>query len=76
MMGMVKEELLSSTISKIGALLAKGAFGRLKKRFDYREVGGAPFLGLKHIVIKAHGSSDALAIKNAIRQCVEFSQSQ
>lgn len=74
MLGMVKEELLSTTISKIGALLSKGAFKKLKKRFDYREVGGAPFLGLNHIVIKAHGSSDALAIKNAIRQCVEFSQ--
>ncbi|MDR0272260.1 MAG: phosphate acyltransferase PlsX [Clostridiales bacterium] len=74
MMGMVKEELLSTTISKIGAFLAKGAFKRLKKRFDYREVGGAPFLGLNHIVIKAHGSSDALAIKNAIRQCVIYSQ--
>ncbi|MCL2199963.1 MAG: phosphate acyltransferase PlsX [Defluviitaleaceae bacterium] len=74
MLGMIKEQLLSSTISKIGALLAKGAFGKLKKRFDYREVGGAPFLGLNHIVIKAHGSSDALAIKNAIRQCVEYGQ--
>jgi glycerol-3-phosphate acyltransferase PlsX len=72
MMGMIKEELLSTTVSKIGALLAKGAFGKLKKRFDYREVGGAPFLGLNQIVIKAHGSSDALAIKNAIRQCVDY----
>jgi glycerol-3-phosphate acyltransferase PlsX len=70
MMGMIKEELMATTVSKIGALLAKGAFKKLKKRFDYREVGGAPFLGLNHIVIKAHGSSDALAIKNAIRQCV------
>jgi glycerol-3-phosphate acyltransferase PlsX len=73
-MGMVKEELMSSTISKFGALLAKGAFKNLKKRFDYREVGGAPFLGLKNIVIKAHGSSDALAIKNAIRQAITYAQ--
>ncbi|MCL2223988.1 MAG: phosphate acyltransferase PlsX [Defluviitaleaceae bacterium] len=72
MMGMVKEELLATTISKLGALMAKGAFKRLRKRFDYREVGGAPFLGLNHLVIKAHGSSDALAIKNAIRQCVQY----
>jgi glycerol-3-phosphate acyltransferase PlsX len=71
-MGMVKEELLSTTVSKIGAFLSKGAFGKLKKRFDYREVGGAPFLGLNQIVIKAHGSSDALAIKNAIRQCINY----
>jgi len=59
-------------VSKIGALLAKGAFTKLKKKFDYREVGGAPFLGLSALVVKAHGSSDALAIKNAIRQCVIF----
>ena len=72
MMGLLKEELFSSTVSKIGALLSKGAFAKIKKRFDYREVGGAPFLGLNQIVIKAHGSSDALAIKNAIRQCVDY----
>jgi glycerol-3-phosphate acyltransferase PlsX len=76
MMSMIIEELMSSTISKFGALLAKGAFKNLKKRFDYREVGGAPFLGLKNIVIKAHGSSDALAIKNAIRQAVTYAQQE
>jgi len=72
MMGMIKEELMASTISKIGALLARGAFGNVKKRFDYREVGGAPFLGLKSLVVKAHGSSDAFAMKNAILKCIEF----
>ena len=74
LMGMIKEELMASPISTLGALLAKGAFGRLKKRFDYREVGGAPFLGLTSLVVKAHGSSDALAIKNAIKQCIIFQQ--
>jgi len=72
LLGMIKEQLRSSFISTMGALLAKGAFGKLKKRFDYREVGGAPFLGLESLVVKAHGSSDALAIKNAIRQCVNY----
>ncbi|MCL1788255.1 MAG: phosphate--acyl-ACP acyltransferase, partial [Defluviitaleaceae bacterium] len=76
LMGMIKEELMASPISTLGALLAKGAFGRLKKRFDYREVGGAPFLGLESLVVKAHGSSDALAIKNAIRQCINYQQGQ
>ncbi|MCL2499023.1 MAG: phosphate acyltransferase PlsX [Defluviitaleaceae bacterium] len=76
MMGMIKEELMSATLSKIGALMATGAFKKLKTRFDYREVGGAPFLGLKSIVIKAHGSSDALAFMNAIRQCVEFNETE
>ena len=75
-MGMIKEELTATRISKIGAFMAKGAFGRLKKRFDYREVGGAPFLGLNQIVVKAHGSSDALAVKNAIRQAVIISRSE
>jgi len=72
LMGMIREELTSSVISFLGAILAKGAFRRLKKRFDYREVGGAPFLGLESLVVKAHGSSDALAIKNAIRQCINY----
>jgi len=72
MMGMIKEELMSSTMSKLGALMAKGAFGNIKKRFDYREVGGAPFLGLKSLVVKAHGSSDAFAMKNAIIKCIIF----
>ena len=71
-MKMVKEELLSSFMSKMGALLAKGAFKNLKKRFDYREVGGAPFLGLNALVVKAHGSSDAKAISGAINQCNIF----
>jgi glycerol-3-phosphate acyltransferase PlsX len=72
MLGVIREEIYATAISKLGGLLAKGAFARVKKRFDYREIGGAPFLGLKQIVIKAHGSSDALAIKNAIRQCIEY----
>lgn len=72
LMGMIKEELMSSTISKIGAMMAKGAFVSLKKRFDYAEIGGAPFLGLKKIVIKAHGSSDHRAIRNAIYQAYIF----
>jgi len=74
MMGMIKEELYATTLSKLGALMAKGAFKNIKKRFDYREVGGAPFLGLKSLVVKAHGSSDAFAMKNAIIKCIEFEQ--
>jgi len=76
MMGMIKEELMSTTMSKIGALMAKGAFGNIKKRFDYREVGGAPFLGLKSLVVKAHGSSDAFAMKNAIIKCIDFEKGE
>lgn len=71
-LSMLKEELMATTVSKIGALLSKGAYERLKKRFDYREVGGAPFLGVNGLVVKAHGSSDAKAFKNAIKQCSYF----
>ncbi|MDR2903485.1 MAG: phosphate acyltransferase PlsX [Clostridiales bacterium] len=72
LLSMIKEELMSTTASKLGALLAKGSFKNLKKRFDPSEIGGAPFLGLKGLVVKAHGSSDARAVKNAIKQCAVF----
>ena len=71
-MSMLKEELMSSTVSKLGALLSKRAYGRLRKRFDYTEVGGAPFVGLNGLVVKAHGSSNDVAVKNAIKQCGKF----
>ena len=44
----------------------------LKQRFDANEHGGAPLLGISRPVIKAHGSSDANAVKNAIRQAINF----
>ena len=72
LLGMVKDELMADPVSKMGALLAKGAFKRIKKRLDYDEIGGAPFLGLNALVVKAHGSANAKAIKGAIRQCVKF----
>ena len=71
-MSMLKEELMSSTVSKLGALLSKRAYGKLRKRFDYTEVGGAPFVGLNGLVVKAHGSSNDVAVKNAIKQCRKF----
>ena len=64
----LKKEMTSNFKSKIGALLLKSSLQGFKKKFDYTEVGGAPFLGIDGIMIKAHGSSDAKAIKNAIRQ--------
>jgi len=69
---MLKEELMSSTMSKIGGLMAKSAFRRIRTRFDYKEYGGAPLLGLTGLVVKAHGSSDARAIKSSIGQCARF----
>lgn len=67
-MHILKDEMLSSTRTKIGALLLKPMFKRFAKKFDYKEVGGSPFLGVDGICIKAHGSSDARAIKNALKQ--------
>ena len=64
----IKQELSSSFISKIGGVLIKSSLRNFKKKFDYKEVGGAPLLGVKAPVIKAHGSSNDIAIKNAIRQ--------
>lgn len=72
---LLKEEFVKSPLTKIGALLSKPVFAGLRKKFDYREIGGAPFLGLNALVVKAHGSSDEVAIKNAIFQCYSFSKS-
>ena len=70
----VKKELLADTRSAIGAWLAKPAFKRVKKTLDYSEVGGAPLLGVKGNVIKAHGSSNAHAFACAITQAVLMSE--
>jgi glycerol-3-phosphate acyltransferase PlsX len=67
---MLKEEIMSSFTTKIGGLLLKPVFSNFKKKFDYTEYGGSAFLGSNGIVIKAHGSSNAKAFKNAIKQAV------
>lgn len=64
----LKEDLTSTFISKIGAAIVKPSLRKFKKRLDYGEVGGAMLLGVNAPVIKAHGSSDNIAIKNAIKQ--------
>ncbi|NDL66870.1 phosphate acyltransferase PlsX [Anaerotalea alkaliphila] len=74
--GMLKETFLSNMKSKMGALLLKGSMKEMLTKFDYTEYGGAPLLGLEGLVVKAHGSSDAKAFKNAILQCKKFSQEQ
>lgn len=68
LMSMLRNELMLTRRSKIGALLAKGAFIRFKRKMDYTEYGGAPLLGIDGCVIKAHGSSDAKAFASAIYQ--------
>ncbi|NLJ98590.1 MAG: phosphate acyltransferase PlsX [Tissierellia bacterium] len=69
---LLKDEFTKSLKSKIGALMLKPQLKSFKGKLDYREYGGAPLLGVKQPVFKAHGSSDALAIKNAIKQLKSF----
>ena len=70
----VKAGMMSSLRSKIGALLVKPALKETLKSFDASEYGGAPLLGLKGLVVKAHGSSKANEIKNSLIQCIAFSK--
>ncbi len=69
---MLKRELRSGFKTKLGALLAKPAFKRVKATMDYTEYGGAPLLGINGGIIKAHGSSDAKAFVSAIRQARQY----
>jgi glycerol-3-phosphate acyltransferase PlsX len=70
----VKQSMMSSLRSKIGALLVKPALKESLKAFDVSEYGGAPLLGLKGLVVKTHGSSKAGEIKNTILQCQTFKE--
>jgi glycerol-3-phosphate acyltransferase PlsX len=72
LMGIIKKEITADFRGKIGGLLAKPAFKRVKKTMDYTEVGGAPLLGVSGAVVKAHGSSNAHAIACAIKQAVNM----
>ena len=72
LMGIIKKEMMGDTRSKIGALLAKPAFRRVKHAMDYTEVGGAPLLGVQGAVVKAHGSSNGHAMACAIGQCIRM----
>jgi len=64
----LKEELMSSFRTKMGGLLAKPAFGKLRSMLDPSEVGAAPLLGIDALVFVGHGRSDAKAIVSAIRE--------
>ncbi len=71
----VKGLFKKSLFTKIGAIFVLKHLNAFKKKFDYKEYGGAPLLGISKPVIKAHGSSDAKAFKNAIRQAIDFHNS-
>lgn len=70
----IKESLMSSVRTKIGALLIKPALKKTLKKFDAAEYGGAPLLGLKGLVVKTHGNSKANEIKNTLLQCITFKE--
>ena len=63
----MKEALLKSPVTKLGALAVKPSLKKLKASFDYTEYGGAPLLGVKGVSMISHGRSDAKAFKNAIK---------
>lgn len=70
----VKAGMMTSLRSKIGALLVKPALKATLKTFDTEEYGGAPLLGLNGLVVKTHGSSKAIEIRNSILQCIAFKE--
>ena len=70
----LREMFTGSLLSKLAYLAVKPGLISLKNDFDASEAGGAPLLGLSRPVIKAHGSSDARAIFNAVRQAVKFAE--
>ena len=71
----LKKMFLSSTKTKLAAAMVKSDMADMKKLLDPSEIGGTPFLGISKPVIKAHGSSDARAIYNAVRQARDFAAS-
>jgi len=75
MLRTMKDIFYSDTLAKISGLLIKRKINDIKAVFDPNEHGGAPILGISKPVIKAHGSSNAKAVKNAIRQAIAYADS-
>ncbi len=73
--GEMKKMFKKNLLGNLAALLVKSSLGEFKKKMDYKEVGGAPLLGISKPVIKAHGSSDGRAFKSAIGQAVQYASS-
>jgi glycerol-3-phosphate acyltransferase PlsX len=71
----LKETLKATITRQVGYLLSRSAFADFKKRLDHTEYGGAPLLGVKGVCFITHGSSNANAIKNALRVAAEFAAS-
>ena len=71
---LMKRMFKKNLLSKLGYLLCSSGVKDMMKLMDYREIGGTQFLGIKKPVIKAHGSSDALAFRNAVKQAADAAQ--
>ena len=74
LLGMLKAEIKSSFVSKIGALFMKKSFGSLKVKMDYNRYGGAVLLGCKKLIVKCHGSSNETSVVAAIEQVYKMSK--
>ncbi|MBQ7800446.1 MAG: phosphate acyltransferase PlsX [Oscillospiraceae bacterium] len=72
MYGNLKQVFKKNIISKLAAAMVMSGLKVFKKKMDYTEYGGAPLMGIAKPVIKAHGSSNAVAFKNALRQAIEY----
>jgi glycerol-3-phosphate acyltransferase PlsX len=68
---MLKEEIMKSFRTKLGGIILKSAFREIKNKMDYSEYGGSAFLGARGICVKAHGSSNGKAFKNAVKRAVD-----
>jgi len=73
--GEMKKMFKKNPVTKLAALLVSGGIRDFKKLMDSREVGGTPLIGIARPVVKAHGSSDSYAIRNAIAQAAKFASS-
>ena len=72
----MKQEVLGSARSKLGALLMRPALRRVRDRMDYNKIGGAAFLGVEKLLVKAHGASNAAAAEAAVRQVAHMAQAK
>jgi glycerol-3-phosphate acyltransferase PlsX len=71
----MRDEIPRSVRGKAGGLLIRPAVNRIRARMDWREFGGAPLLGIDGVAVVAHGRSDALAMKNAVRVAIQSVES-
>lgn len=74
MTSMVKDVFMQNSLTKLAALACRKGILAMKNKMDYREVGGTMLLGISKPVVKAHGSSDARAIRSAVRQAIHAAQ--